>query len=261
MLNLQLPISLWFAVFIMAASVALGALLHALWLRRAARKRMAIPKEWPLSPRVLANSDERRIWEWLSKVFYNHHVMIKIPVTRFTLPRQPKEGQHLYNLLAGVYCTLTVCGSDGRVIGCVDVMGRNGISRSNARLKRTLLTQCGMNYLVIEPGSLPATAKIRMLFLGEKAGLNYIHENERDEAMIAIARVKLSSALERQRRTRSGDRERVKETSQSSPDSMFASDSGSSSASGFGASTEFGSEWQKNSFLAPLDSRRGELHS
>ena len=260
MFSLNSSPSIWLTVFTVVASVAFGALLHAMWLRRAAHKRMAIPKEWPLSPRLLANSDERRIWDWLSKVFYNHHVMVKIPVTRFTLPRQPKEGQHLYNLLAGVYCTLTVCSSDGRVIGCVDVMGRNGISRSNSRLKRTLLTQCGMNYLVIEPGNLPATATIRTLFLGEKAGLNYINENERDEAMIAIARVKLSSALERQRRTRSTDRGRVKENSNNSPDSMFADDSDSSSSTGFGASTEFGNEWQKNSFLAPLDSRRGELH-
>lgn len=261
MFTLNSSFSIWLAVLTVVASLAAGAALYALWLGRATRKRMAIPKEWPLSPRVLANTDERRIWDWLCKVFYNHHVMIKIPVTRFTLPRQPKEGQHLYNLLAGVYCTLTVCGSDGRVIGCVDVMGRNGISRSNARLKRTLLSQCGMNYLVIEPGDLPAAAKIRTLFLGEKAGLNYAHDNERDEAMIAIARIKLSSALERQRRTRSSDRERARGNSSSSPDSVFSGESGFSSASTFGASTEFGNEWQKNSFLAPLDSRRGALHS
>lgn len=244
------------------SSVATGAVLYALWVRRAARKRMPIPKEWPLNPRLLANTEERRVWSWLSKVFYNHHVMVKIPLTRFTLPRQPTQGQHWYNLLSGVYCTLTVCGQDGRVIGCVDVLGPNGLSRSNWRLKRTLLSQCAMAYLVIEPGSLLTTAKIRTLFLGEEAGLNYARGRERDEAMITAARLKLSAALEAQRRSRSSDpgRARVNRSNYgSAPDSLFPGESGFGSSKSFAASSDFGKEWQKNSFLAPLDSRRGDI--
>ena len=257
----QFTFSAWAIVLTAGVAVISGAFLHALWLRRGARQRMAVPSEWPLNPRLLANSEERKVWHWLSKIFYNHHMMVKIPVTRFTLPRQPNEGQQLYELLTGVYCTLTVCGSDGRVVGCLDVLGRHGISHSNMRLKRSLLSQCGINYLVIEPESLPSAEKIRRFFLGEEEGMNYDHEHVRDEAMIYAARVKLSAALELQRRTRNKDRGQGAEKSPSFPDSILISDSEFNSTSSFGPPTDFGSEWQNNSFLADLDSRRAGLHS
>lgn len=243
-------------------SLTAGAALYAFWARRVARKRMAIPHEWPLNPRVIANTEERRVWSWLRKVFYSHQIMVKIPVTRFTLPRELAQGQHWYNLLGGVYCTLTVCGPDGRVIGCVDVMGRNGLSRSNRRLKRTLLSQCGIAYLVIEPGITLETHKVRALFLGEEAALQYSRESERDEAKIAIARLKLSTALEQRRRSRSNTRGAANAAnSTNGAESIFAGESGFGSTSSFGPSTDFDNEWQKNSFMAPLDSRRGDLSS
>lgn len=101
-------------------------------------------------------------------------------------------------------CTLTVCAQDGRVVGCVDLLGRQGLSRNSRKLKRSLLTQCGIAYLVIEPGSILGTAQIRTVLLGEAAALNYASESERDEAKIATARLKLSEVLERQRRIRNG---------------------------------------------------------
>ena len=271
------------AVGTVVSSVIAGAGLYALWLRRTARKRKAIPTEWPLNQRLLANTEERRVWSWMCKVFYKHHIMVKIPFTRFTIPRQPKEGKHWYNLLGSVYCTLTVCGSDGRVIGCVDVLGRNGLSRSNQRLKRSLLAQCGMSYLVIEPGTLLVTAQIRNLFLGEAAALSYARDSdsdsesysdsdsdsesysdsdsESDETMIAAARHRLSSVLDRQRRSRSCFPKRSSVNPSSFAESRFPDESSYGSNSTFGTSTEFSSEWQKNSFMAPLDSRRGDLRS
>jgi hypothetical protein len=150
-------------------------------------------------------------------------------------------------------CTLTVCAQDGRVVGCVDLLGRQGLSRNNRKLKRSLLTQCGIAYLVIEPGSILGTAQIRTVLLGEAAALNYASESERDETKIAVARLKLSEVLERQRRIRNGH---PKSANAHPPD---AADSQFSGESGFGASNEFDSEWQKNSFMAPLDSRRGDL--
>src|SRR5512133_2767038 len=56
------------------------------WARRAARQRRRIPKHWPLDPRRMANSADCQVWHWLNRVFFDHHVMIQAPVTRFTKP-------------------------------------------------------------------------------------------------------------------------------------------------------------------------------
>jgi hypothetical protein len=112
----------------------------------------------------MANSEERRVWSWLIRVFFDHHVMIKVPVTRFTLPRAKENSAHWYQLLSGVYCTFTVCGADGQVVGCVDVPGVNGISRGNLQLKLTLLSQCGIAYSVVNPNSLPRWKKSARTF-------------------------------------------------------------------------------------------------
>ena len=64
------------------------------WLaRRAEKERRRIPKQWPLDPRSMANSDECRVWRWLIRVFFDHYVMIKVPVTRFTFPRIPRAAR------------------------------------------------------------------------------------------------------------------------------------------------------------------------
>lgn len=49
--------------------------------------------------------------------------MVKLPVTRFTMPQVREESQHWFQMLSGVYCTFTVCNVEGQVIGCVDVPG------------------------------------------------------------------------------------------------------------------------------------------
>ena len=62
----------------------------------------------------MANSQERKVWRWLVRVFFDHHVMVKIPVTRFTMPRAKENSEHWYQMLSGVYCTFTVCGMMAR---------------------------------------------------------------------------------------------------------------------------------------------------
>lgn len=238
--------------------VAIGALLCLYMTRRIARKRRMIPKRWPLNPRVLANSQERKAWRWLCQTFFDHHVMIKLPVIRFTLPRTREQGLHWYKLLSGVYCTFTVCRSDGRVVGCVDLLGPNGLSRSNRHLKQTLLLQCGISYWVVEPDGLPTAQEIRTEFLGEAAALAQQTEPERDGAMIDAARQNLSAALERQRRSRNSG---FSPLTARAPHKHTAEPGNSQLAdSNFPMSTGFGSGWQQqNSFLTPLDSRRAEL--
>ena len=232
-----------------------GALLCVAWARRTHRMRRRIPQRWPLNARVLANTEERKVWRWLSDVFSDHHVMLKMPVTRFTLPhsKNKEHGTHWYQLLSGVYCTLTVCAADGRVLGCVDVPGSKPVSRRNRKLKQTLLPQCGMAYWEVDSSKLPTRAEIRGAFLGQEEALARLPEL--DETIITAARMKLRASLDSQRQGRPS------EVAALSPQNGGPLDEDADSAlgrdSGFG---RFGAGLhQQNSFIAPLDSRRAEL--
>ena len=129
----------WLLAALVPALLVLGALAHRAWSNHRTREQRRIPKHWPLSTRQLVNSEEIRVWHWLARAFYDHHIMIKLPVTRFTLPRDSEQSMHWYRLLGGVYCTFTICKTDGRVVGCLDVPGRNALPRSTRMLKHSLL--------------------------------------------------------------------------------------------------------------------------
>ena len=72
----------WLLAALAPALLVLGALGYRAWEVRRARQRRRLPKHWPLSQRPLANSEEARVWHWLARAFYDHHVMIKLPVPR-----------------------------------------------------------------------------------------------------------------------------------------------------------------------------------
>lgn len=234
----------WLLAALVPALLAAGAVLHRMWADRQARERRRIPKHWPLSTRALANSEEARVWHWLARAFYDHHVMIKLPVTRFTLPRDREQGMEWYKLLGSVYCTFTVCRSDGRVLGCLDVPGSAGLPRSTRALKHSLLTQCGLPYWVVRSNSLPTVAEIRAEFLGESALNQSMREREMEERAIIAAQANLRTVLTRQRSTRSSD---------------FAPLSTWPNSTTGEPRSDFNSQWQENSFLMPLDSRKGDL--
>ncbi len=234
----------WLFAVLALALLALGAFLHGVWVDRQARERRRIPKHWPLSTRALANSEEARVWHWLARAFYDHHIMIKLPVTRFTLPRDREQGMDWYKLLGGVYCTFTICRADGRVIGCLDVPGSAGLPRSTRALKHSLLTQCSLPYWVVRSNSLPTVAEIRAEFLGESALNHSTREREMEERAIIAAQANLRTALTRQRNNRPSD---------ATPLSTWPNSTTGDPRS------DFNSQWQENSFLMPLDSRRGDL--
>ena len=237
----------WVFTVLTATVGVMGGVLICAWRAKAiAKKRKRIPKRWPLHSRVMANTEECRVWGWLSKVFYDHHIMIKIPVTRFTLPRSRESGAHWYQLLSGVYCTFSVCAADGRVVGCVDVPRRNGISRSNRQLKLTLLSQCGIAYCVVNSHSLPSMEEIRTEFLGETPPV--AGDTESDDDTLTAARDKLRTAIDRQRHNRTSG---FGALAPSGPEPVSGPESQHSESDG---------TWQlDNSFLAPLDSRAGDL--
>lgn len=232
----------------MLASSGLGAFVYAWWRKKKELAKRRIPRRWPLAVRSLVNSRERRAWRWLVRAFLDHHVMIKLPVTRFTMPQVKEQGQHWFKILSGVYCTFTVCTADGSVIGCIDVPGPRGFSLSNQTLKHTLLSQCNIRYWVVDPDNLPSTTEIRAAFLGEQAVLKEELERVRTEAAFNQTRANLKAALLRQRHHKTSDFARLDAALSSEPHSHDAYES------------QLSTSWQQNSFVAPLDSRAAELH-
>lgn len=244
------------------AGLAGGIWIHSEWFSRQSRKQRQIPRHWPMRSRLVVSSEERKVWQWLQQAFFDHHVLVKIPLTRFTLPRDANQGMKWFKLLSGFYCTFTLCAPNGQVIGCVDVLGRNGITRSHRQVKETLLGQCGLAYWVVAPYSLPDAAEIRTEFLGESfaraAAL------QQDKEAVAAARSTLRSTLDRKRsdrQTESGslspdseadtapsplDSNRIKYIRPKNPESEF---------------DPVSTGWQqRDSFIAPLDSRNSRLH-
>jgi hypothetical protein len=162
-----------FDVFVLAltatavSGMATGAACHHGWLARAARKKRRIPAQWHLQVRPLLLEAEQEVWHWLQRAFFDHHVVVKVPVIRFVSPRNEAEGQRSYELLKNVYCSFTVCAADGTVIGCLDVPGPQGLRASNRDLKRKLFAECGIAYAVVRASNLPTLEDVRAAFLGE----------------------------------------------------------------------------------------------
>ena len=244
-------------VWVVAAVAALvgmviGAVIRMLWVRWVAKKQRTIPSHWPLNPRMVANTEEQRMWVWMNKVFFDHQILLKLPVTRFTMPQSQNQGQHWFKLLSSVYCTFTVCTPGGRVVGCVDVPGRAGLSRGNRQLKLTLLSQCGIAYWVIKLNNLPTLAEIREEFLGAADGTG--KSCAKEEAAVSAIRLKLKNSLELQRQQRSKEASLV---SAGEPGSSYGRSHAYAQHSGYGPGSE---DWQqKNSFLGALDSRTADL--
>ncbi len=215
-----------------------------LWSEKQAHAHRHVPAHWPLSVRPVMNSEEVRVWHWLSRAFYDHHVLIKLPVTRFTLPREQAQGMHWYRMLGSVYCTFTVCSSDGRVVGCIDVPGAKPIPRPTRHVKHSLFTQCGLPYWVVKSSNLPTVTEIRAEFLGETPDAVMLREREAEERSVIAANTNLRMALEKRRKTRG---------SEFDPVSDWASLESQ-------RRTALPSQWQdNNSFLSPLDSRLGNM--
>lgn len=232
---------------LMLVSGAVGSLAHASYQKRKELAKRRIPRKWPLAIRAMANSREKLVWRWLMRAFLDHHVMIKLPVTRFTMPQVKEEGQHWFQILSGVYCTFTVCTPEGNVIGCVDVPGLHGLSLSNQTLKHTLLSQCNIRYWVIDPENLPNATSIRAAFLGEQAVVKEALERVRTEEEFNQTRAALKAALSRQRNSQPSDFARLEALLSSEPQSHDDYES------------QLSTSWRQDSFVAPLDSRAAAL--
>lgn len=156
-----------FAALLMGAVLGAGG--FALLLRYKAKASMQLPDQWLLTSRVLMSSEEHEVFKWLSTVFHDHLVMVKVPVLRFTLPteKDKNSAEHWQTLLGGVYCTFTVCTPNGNVVGCVDVPGKRGLKKGNREVKESLLSDCRIAYTVVRSVQMPKTIAMRAAFLGE----------------------------------------------------------------------------------------------
>jgi hypothetical protein len=232
------------------AAFAAGLLVSAWFARRNARQRMQAPKRWPLSPRAIINSEERKVWRWLELAFVDYSVMVKLPVTRFSIPNSAEQGVRWYELLSSLYSTFTVVRADGRVMGCVDLPSRTGRPSKGQRMKASMLAQCGISYLILHPGTEPTVAQIRFKFLGEIASA--MPQGTYQAAAVQVASSSLRSSITRSRQLRE---------TESSPAPLSASESSLGPDSDYAglASSGFNAQWQDNSFIMPLDSRKAGL--
>ena len=160
----------WMTGLWLAAGTVLGVGLHALWLRNRRAVEPLAPDKWPLAARSLLTGEERKVLQWLTDTFHDHIVMVKVSVLRYTVPT-PKgkndEAQRWQDILNGVHCTYTVCTPQGRVVGCVDLPGKRGLSQAQRALKEKLLSDCRIAYTVVLLTDLPKSTSMRAAFLGE----------------------------------------------------------------------------------------------
>jgi hypothetical protein len=223
----------------------LGAILHAGWHRKNEQSKRRIPRKWPLTSRALVNSKERHVWRWLIRTFHDHQVLVKVPVTRFTMLQDKGESQPQFQILNGVYCTFTICSNLGRVIGCVDVPSHLGFSLSNQSLKQRLLSQCELHYLVVDPDSLPTPDSIRATLLGTQV----LSANEGDDrsgtgSEFNESRGQQKASLLRQQHHKSSDMP------------SFAAESRFHDTSNHDAyESQLSTSWEHDSFVSPQDSR------
>jgi len=217
-----------------------------------------LPRQWPLSPRQLANSAERQIWHWLQQVFPEHQVMIKLPITRFTAPNKASEASDWFTLLNSAYCTFTLCDMQGLVIGCVDLLGPHGQPQSSRQIKETLLAQCGIGYRTMSAQALPSVSALRADFLGSNNANNDESELEQrphtaPPTIFEEATLQLHETLERHRR----DRQSGYAPLGGANDSVFVPLESQQSGNNYPAARTY--RPQPDSFLASLDSRRALL--
>lgn len=163
-----------------------GAWLWAVWQgRRKVSNKLAwpLPGLLPLRGRPIFSRHEQEVWHLLRGVFHDHAVMVKVPILRFTQLLGPpihKSASHAQsqnekrfnrdqwlNMLGGLYATFTICTLDGKVVGCVDVLGKQDGNKASRELKEALLLDCGIAYIAMSAFNVPGASTLRELFLGE----------------------------------------------------------------------------------------------
>ena len=234
------------ALAALVAGVAAGAGASAWWHWRSAQARRQVPRKSSIVTRALVNSRERQVWAWLLKSFEQHQVMVKIPVTRFTIPMDDADKAQWFSLLSDVYCTFTLVTPQGKVVGCLDVPPPTGLSQSNLLVKRKLFARCALPYWIVEEGKLPSSKDISRAFVSDADEARLRPEAApvgASTSELDKARADLQATVLRQRRNKglgAGGSDRL-DADTPFLDSVLEPD------------------WAPDSFNAPLDSRQADL--
>ena len=251
----------------LAGGAVLGAGGFALMMRYKLNARMRLPDKWPLTARVLITNEEHQVLKWLSAVFHDHLVMVKLPVLRFTLPTEgDKSGvsERWQELLGGVYCTFTVCTPNGNVVGCVDVPGKRGLTKDNREVKESLLSDCRVPYTVVRSVQMPKASAMRAAFLGE------IEHQEQYEALPVDSAVNADRAFqaelhaftkEKRLAAKAAALKQLNTNDALKPIPNYSSagfNPDGSGASGSDRPSRMPSQWN-DSFIQPDESRRAKL--
>lgn len=256
-----------------AVGMLAGALLYAWRLRREASERLRLPSTWPLKARGVVTTQEQNVWTWLRSTFPDHMVMVKVPVLRFTIPLERREreggrdpGERWLELLNGVYTTFTVCTTDGKVVGCVDVPGKRGFNQAGRDMKESLLSDCGIPYVIVYATHLPAGDALRAAFLGEIPVSLRQDGQDHQETRVGDTRFHEELDAFTQQRVRTAKEAALQEINK---DSHQGAQSGKNSNVGFSAdgtgtirspdnADRFATQWD-DSFIQPLDTRPAKL--
>jgi hypothetical protein len=153
------------AALTLSAGVA-GMLVYRWRQRQSALRSMRAPSQWPIMARELVTPEEHAVWQWLCEVFADYPVMLKLPLLRFIALSTPADSAAWHKRLSSVYCTFTVCSAGGTVIGCLDIV-RQDEDRAHCYLKESMLGQCGIAYVMLNTGELPAPQSLRDAFIGD----------------------------------------------------------------------------------------------
>ena len=138
---------------------------------RAAKGPEPLPQSWPLQPRPVFDSDERRVFRHLVDTFPHHTVLAKLPLVRFCQPQDPASVRRWYRLLSSQSVNFAVCSPSGRVMVAIDLERRPAGSERSLRIKQEVLAACRVRYLRCPADRLPTAAELQLLVPHSAAGM------------------------------------------------------------------------------------------
>ncbi len=150
--------------WIIAVVVAfLGGVLVAIAWQRRGKRAEPLPTDWPLTPRPVFTTSERRIFQTLREALPGHVVLAKLPLVRFSQPTDVDDVRYWYDLLGNIHVSFVVCSLNGRVLAAIDLESSRGESRRAMQIKQSVLGACRVRYLRCTPDTLPSPSELQVL--------------------------------------------------------------------------------------------------
>ncbi len=150
-------------IIALASSLGLAAL-GAAWLwKRPRGTRHKLPADWPLSPRPVFSTDERRVYRLLREALPHHVILCKLPLVRFCQPSEASETRYWFELLGALNVGFAICSSNGRVLAAIDLDTERQQQGRGLQIKQSVLNACRVRYLRCPMDHLPTAAELQLL--------------------------------------------------------------------------------------------------